>query len=398
MLAHEDGGLSLVRLPRVYALRGLNPPRKLFPGPCRIRQVTVTESGQNHSPVLAENGSHVFFTSTSDPLGLNQDGNKELFDLDVGPRALTQLTETIDSETFQPASDFDGSLVAFVSTANLTGDAPEGANLFLFSSSLFSRVPGTPQPGERYEVDHAGTKLVYISSADITGENEDGNAEVFLFDSEQDSRQISQTGSGFNGQVTISGDGNWVAFHSTADIGGLNPGGDEVVYLHQLETAITTLVAVVREAPGDLIRESLHMDFDASHIVFVSREDLTGKNPRGDKALFLFNRTEQTVEQVTAQLGTSDVADLSADGRVLLMASNKNPGKLNRDTNREVFLVDFLAGKTFQVTRSREVSNQAPSLTAGGRLLAFRSNADFQDQNTDGNFEIYLADCSAVVD
>ena len=398
MLAHEDGGLSLVRLPRVYALRGLNPPRKLFPGPCRIRQLTVTESGQNHSPVLAENGNHVFFTSTSDPLGLNQDENKELFDFDLVARTLIQLTDTIDSEVFQPASDFDGSLVAFASTANLTGDAPQGANLFLLSSSLFSRAPGTPHPGERYELNHAGTRLVYVSSADITGENEDGNPEVFLFDSDQNSRQISQTGKGFNGQVAISGDGKRVAFHSTADISGLNPGGDEVVYLHELETGTTTLIAVVREAPGDLIRESLHLDFDASHIVFASREDLTGQNPRGDKVLFLFDRTEQTVEQVTEQLGTSDVADLSADGRVLLMASNKNPVKLNRDTNREVFLVDFLAGKTFQVTRSREVSNQAPSLTAGGRLLAFRSNADFQGQNPDGNFEIYLADCSAVVD
>ena len=398
MLAHEDGGLSLVRLPRVYALRGLNPPRKLSPGPCRITQVTFTESGQSHSPVLAENGSHVFFTSTSDPLGLNQDGNKELFDFDVAARTLAQLTETIDSETFQPSADFDGSLVAFASTANLTGTAPEGANLFLLFSSLFSRAPGTPEPGERYEVNHAGTRLVYVSSADITGENEDGNREVFLFDSDQNSRQISQTGNGLNGQVTISGDGNWVAFHSTADIGGLNPGADEVVYLHELETGITTMVAVAREATGDLFKGSLQLDFDASHIVLASREDLTGLNPRGDKVLFLFNRTQQTVEQVTTELGTSDVADLSSDGRMLLMASNKNPGKLNRDTNREVFLLDLLAEKVFQVTRSLEVLNQTPSLTAGGRLLAFRSNADFQGQNPEGNFEIYLADCSAVVE
>ena len=114
--------------------------------------------------------------------------------------------------------------------------------------------------------------------------------------------------------------------------------------------------------------------------------------------LFLFNRTQQTVEQVTTGLGTSDVADLSADGRVLLMASKKNPVKLNRDTSREVFLLDLLAEKVFQVTRSLEVLNQVPSLTAGGRLLAFRSNADFQGQNPEGNFEIYLADCSEAVD
>ena len=79
------------------------------------------------------------------------------------------------------------------------------------------------------------------------------------------------------------------------------------------------------------------------------------------------------------------------------MASKKNPVKLNRDTNREICLLDFLAEKVFQVTRSLKVLNMAPSLTAGGRLIAFRSNADFQGQNPDGNFEIFLAACSEVV-
>ena len=360
--------------------------------------MTFTKSGQNQSPALAENGSHIFFTATSDPLGLNGDGNQELFDFDLADQTLTQLTETKDSRTMTPVSDFDGYVVALVSSADLTGTAPEGFNLFVLSSSLFSLVPGTPEAGARYDIDHAGTRLVDISSDDIRGKNADGNPEVFLFDSDQNTHQISQTGNGCNGQVAISGDGNRVAFHSTGDIGGLNPGGDEVVYLHELETGTTTLVAKVREASGDLIKESLQLDFDASHIVFASREDLTGLNPRGDKGLFVFNRTKQTLEQVTTALGTSGVADLSADGRLLLMASKKNPIKLNFDTNREIFLLDLLAGKAFQVTRSLEGLNQTPSLTAGGRLLAFRSNADSQGQNPDGNFEIYLANCSAVVD
>ena len=76
------------------------------------------------------------------------------------------------------------------------------------------------------------------------------------------------------------------------------------------------------------------------------------------------------------------------------MASNKNPVKRNRDTNREIFLLDLLAGKVFQVTRSLEVLNQLPSFSAAGTLLAFRSTADFQGQNPDRNFEIYLANCS----
>ena len=394
ILAREDAGLSLVRLPRVYSHRGLNPPRKLFPSPCRVGQVTFTESGQNQSPAVAGNGSHLFFTSTSDLLDLNGDGNQELFDFDVAARTLTQLTQTIDSKTFTPASNFDGSVVVVGSTANLTGTAPEGFNLFVLSSSRFSLVPGRPEAGGRYEINYAGTRLVYTSSDDITGENGDGNREIFLFDSDQASHQISQTVNGSNGQCTISGDGQWVAFHSTADIGGLNSGGDEVVYLYEIETRVTTLMGVVREAAEDLIRGAPQLDFDASHAVFSSREDLTGLNPKGDKILFVFNRTGQTLEQVTGQLGKSDVTDLSADGRLLLMASNKNPVKLNRDTNREIFLLDLLAAKVFQVTRSLEVLNQLPSFSAAGTLLAFRSNANFQDENPDGNFEIYLANCS----
>ena len=172
----------------------------------------------------------------------------------------------------------------------------------------------------------------------------------------------------------------------------------ETNYLYEIETRVTTLMGVVREAAEDLLRSSPQLDFDASHAVFSSREDLTGLNPRGDEVLFVFKRTGQTLEQVTGQLGKSDVAGLSVDGRLLSMASNKNPVKLNRDTNREIFLLDLLAGKVFQVTRSLEVLNQLPSFSAAGTLLAFRSTGNFQDQNADGNFEIYLANCSDVVD
>ncbi len=399
ILARDEGsggGLSLIPFPRVYSERALNPPRKLLPGPCRVAQVTETEDAQNRVPVITGDGSQIFFVSDTDLVGTNGDGNHEIFRFALDTREFAQVTDTTGAESHHPAPDSDGSSLAFLSTANLTGSDPQGTNLYVLSGSGIVRAPGTPEPGESFQLDRAGGRLVYTSSDNVAGQNADGNPEIRVWDSSFGSVQLTETVGGANGLAGISGNGAWVVFVSTANIEGLNPGGDEVVFLHEMASLTTSLVGVVRSNGEGLSGIPPLVGFDASHILFSSFEDLTGENPKRDRALFVFDRVGQTMRQVADDLDLADLSDISAGESILAMSSNKNPVKLNKDNNREIFLIDLPGEQILQVTRSLEVTNQKATINRDASLLSFRSTADFNGQNRDGNFEIFVADCSDI--
>jgi hypothetical protein len=76
-----------------------------------------------------------------------------------------------------------------------------------------------------------GTRLVFTSRADLTGDNPDGNREVFLFDAATDiTTQITDSVGGTFTDAVISGDGTRILFTSGSDIVGENPDGNIEVY------------------------------------------------------------------------------------------------------------------------------------------------------------------------
>ena len=169
-----------------------------------------------------------------------------------------------------------------------------------------------------------------------------------------------------------------------------------MVFLYEMASLTTSLVGVVRSNGEGLSGIPPLVGFDASHILFSSFEDLTGENPKRDRALFVFDRVGQTLRQVADDLDLADVSDISAGESIFAMSSNKNPVKLNKDNNREIFLIDLPGEQVLQVTRSLEITNQKATINRDASLLTFRSTADFNGQNRDGNFEIFVADCSGI--
>ncbi len=93
---------------------------------------------------------------------------------------------------------------------------------------------------------------------------------------------------------------------------------------------------------------------------------------------------------------------ISQDGSRIAFASRDNPLGTNNDANSEIFLYD--GAKLLQITNTspgdpslRVVNgNFLPSISDDGRFIAFSSNRDMANQNSDGNFEIFIFDTVAL--
>lgn len=145
-------------------------------------------NGFNTNPVFSADGQRIAFSATFDPLGTNADRNQELFVYDLQTAAFRQITN---------------------STGGISGEASLSAD---------------------------GSRLAFVSSADLLGGNADGNQEIFVFDLLTDELlQITSTTSGaFSADPTISGDGLTLAFTSSGDLAGGNPNRVPQIYLQSL--------------------------------------------------------------------------------------------------------------------------------------------------------------------
>jgi uncharacterized protein (TIGR03437 family) len=89
---------------------------------------------------------------------------------------------------------------------------------------------------------------------------------------------------------------------------------------------------------------------------------------------------------------------LSNDGKIVVFASTEDLVGQNTDRNSEIFLFD--GHSLTQLTQSKPGSNASrlsdgnfqPSITGDGRTIAFSSNRNFSEQNSDLSLEIFVYD------
>jgi uncharacterized repeat protein (TIGR01451 family) len=141
---------------------------------------------------------------------------------------------------------------------------------------------------------------------------------------------------------------------------------------------------------------------DGRVVGFESTEDIAGA---GGVESFRAIRANVAVDPPTfLQMGAtrSPAPAISQDGSRIAFASKDNPLGTNNDANSEIFLYD--GAKLVQVTNTspgdpslRVVKgNFLPSISDDGRFIAFSSNRDLANQNSDGNLEIFIFDTVAL--
>ena len=210
-------------------------------------QVTTTVGGQAEISSLDAAGNLLAFSSTADIIaGGHVDGNSEVFLYDVPTATTTQITNTLGGGSYSPDLSHDGAWLALQSNRDLVAGGNLDANIEVFlydnAGATFSQVTNlTGLESYAPSLNQDGTRLAFASFNDPTGANPDANNELFLFDvlTSEITQITDTTGPSFFYMmgVSLSGDGERIAFDSYSNVTGSNGDGNREVYLASCGTA-----------------------------------------------------------------------------------------------------------------------------------------------------------------
>jgi Tol biopolymer transport system component len=315
---------------------------------CTIDQVTDVNGNPSFdsAPIPSADGTRIVFDAAADLTGDNPDGSFEIFlhDTTDGPGGeTTQLTDTTGTSSESPSISGDGTRIAFASGADLTGDNADGSfEIFLIDTAAGPGGATTQLTDDASgfstepAVSGDGTHVAFRSTADLTGDNPDHNFEIFLHDTTTGTTtQLTDTTVGSSVNASITGDGTYVAFASNADHTGDNDDGNNEIFQH--DTTAGTTTQLTDTTSGNSIETSISAD--GTRITFSSSSDHTGDNPDGNPEIYLHDTIDGTTTQLTdATAGVSFAPTLAADGTRIVFTSDTDHTGDNPDGNEEIFL------------------------------------------------------------
>lgn len=229
------------------------------------------------------------------------------------------------------------------------------------------------------EISADGRFVAYSTSAgNLSGAADFYNATMLVDLQTGAVRNVSQGADGAladkgTGGASLSGDGRYLAFVSTATNLGQPANGDSQIYLKDLQTgAISLLSADAAGKPGldDSVFPTLTPD--AHFMVFLSFADNLGTDPYGK--VMLKDLVDGTLTQVSSAGEGSAAYDTSSthpsiadNGRYVAYAVTTAAG------GNDVYWKDMLTGHSIRLTGglgSAESDNN-PTISADGRYVAF---------------------------
>ncbi len=323
------------------------------------------------------------------------------------------------SGAFGPSINATGTRIAFSSSNNLTGgNANGGSEIFLYDANApapgitqITNTTGTGAVNGSPSINADGTRIAFRSNRDLTGGNADGNFEIFLYDANAPTPgfiQITNSTSGRSDHPSLNADGTRIAFTSESDLTGDNADGNGEVFIFDATAPAPGVTQITNTTGGanTLFRSRPSINANGIRTAFSSDRDLTGSNADSNFDIFLYdaNAPAAGITQITNTTGgfnglSSDRA-INAAGTRIAFTSDRDLTGENPDGNFEIFLFD---GNT-QPPSFSQITNTAPrggngqpSINADGTRIAFVSNRDLTGGNADGNQEIFLANCAAKV-
>jgi len=266
-----------------------------------------------------------------------------------------------------------------------------------FSSEGRAQIPSV-------QISSNGTRVVFASTGDPTGENADRNSEIFLFDVKKKKfSQITHTTAVDNFSPVISGNGKRVAYLATVNPTGEIAESSTTLFLFDSVTKIQT--QVIQATGGFSSLFYLAISGNGVKIAFASNVDPIGGNADGTWEIFLWDTTTHTFSQLTNTVrtetnsGNSFSPAISADGTRIVFNSVFSPTGENAGGNNEIFLFDTRTGIFTQLTHTTGNSGlfSQSSISADGTKVVFEGDKDLLTGNIDnvldGNdTEIFLFD------
>lgn len=238
--------------------------------------------------------------------------------------------------------------------------------------------------------------VVFISSANLTGDNPGAQEQVFAHDGTSYQRLTSATAGSFS-HPSITANGRWVAFASTANLTGQNPDANWEIFRVDRQTLATVQITNTT-GPCENRAPSIGDDTTGNAVAFITTCSLPGvPNPDGNPELVAWNGSTFAGTNTS---GCQSWAPAIARGqtRYVAFVSTCNLTGGNADGNPEIFRWDRQTNTFQQVTTSSDpVAQDTPSIQSTGNLILFTSNGNYAGQNADGSYELFLWQAPAAM-
>jgi len=385
--------------------------------------------GESTGPTLSDDGRLVAFVSfagnlvTGDSNGVADVFVKDLLTGWVTRASVSSTGVQGNGESFAPSISSDGRFVAFTSEAGNLVDADENEDRDVF---VHDRVTGSTvraSVGPLGEEADAGSYAAAISAdgryvafashaRNLASDDQNRASDVFVKDLLTSSLERMSVGpagvpsDGSSEGTSISADGRWVAFASTATNLLAEPMTHRVWHVYVRDRSTGTIVRASlatdsTQADGQSFAPSL--SGDGRYVAFTSRAgNLVAGDTNAAPDVFVRDlqvgiTTRVSVSSDGAQADAhSSNPSISGDGRFVVFYSHAS-NLIADDTNsvQDVFLHDRASGMTTRV--SVGLWSQAggaslwPSISRDGRYVAFPDgSSDLVAGDTNGRLDVFV--------
>lgn len=339
-------------------------------GPCdqaSVENGTVSLRVGNAADRERRSRTLVAFRSTADPVGRNGDGSSEIFLWDSSTGGITQVTDALSGDSSMPAIG-----ARFRAERDAKG---------LFTGRLLARY-----------------RIAFLSTADLTGDNPAGLPQVFLHDSGAPEVgrlvQVSHSTTGAAGRPAVDGSGRRVAFVHDGDVipGDAPPPGPSV-YLHDVLRGTLRL-----PLEGDGADEDPVLDASGRTVAWAStRAGSPGAVPVGRTVWIADGRRGRMRTMAPPGPGDNRSPTLGRGRRRAAFvgtAAASSPPVPAASERPLVWRFRGWAspGRLHEAGPSGPGGFGAPVLAAGGRLLFLTSTADLDGTNASGRNTLFAVE------
>ncbi|MFN3413455.1 MAG: proprotein convertase P-domain-containing protein, partial [Thermoanaerobaculum sp.] len=289
-----------------------------------------------------------------------------------------------------PSLTANGRFVAFASTANLTGQNADGNwEIFRVDRQTLAtvQVTNTLPPCENRSPsignDTAGNVIAFTTTCSLPGfPNPQGNMEVVAWNG------TSFAGTNTSGcqsfaPVVARAQPRFVAFVSTCNLSGNNADGNPEIFRWNRQTGVFQQIT---NTVDPVAQDSPSIERTGNIILFISNGNFTGGNADGSYELFRW-QSPATISQVSNDSPTAAYVSGKLDeAGVWAVGERLDLNSFQFETRLFYTLSGGAGSSLFSAS-----DPLLPSLSAGGgvRRIALQSAANVGGGNSDGNVEIY---------
>ena len=287
------------------------------------------------------------------------------------------------------------------------------------SETIMVSVSSSGSQGNLYSsypsISADGRFVAFSSLADnLVANDTNGTWDVFVHDRETGETMIVSVsssgvqGNGFSQSPSISADGRFVAFESSAtNLVENDTNNSSDVFIHDRLAGQTERVSVDSSGiQGNRESYGTSISSDGRFVAFYSYADnLMTNDTNGGYDAFVHDRLTGQTERVSVSTsgvqgnGFSQFPSISADGRFVAFESSAT-NLVENDTNNtvDIFVRNRLTGQTERVSVSTSGVqgngfSQFPSISADGRFVVFESSAtNLVENDTNKNSDAFVHD------